>query len=167
MFFSFALINKVFITFNTGLIEFYFKTYRTSDHYQTGKHYWGALLEDAKGRVGSRVEEKVHPTDYSAVLETSGCNHGLMPSVHFYIQIPSLSLKMLRNTLTQNIVTIHSINKKEFPFLFLIFSLKLVKPVLSQVLKLSPLQESHKTTVCVRSALVTALAQNSPPGTSP
>ena len=69
--------------------------------------------------------------------------------------------------LTQNIVTIRSINKKRFPFTFLMFNLELVKPVLSEVLKPPPLQENHKTTVCIRSALVTALAQISPPGTSP
>lgn len=102
--FCLHLINKVFITVNTALIEFYFKTEHQTIVRQGS--ITDALLRDAKGRVGAIVEDKVDPTDDYAVLETSGCNHGPTLSVHFYIQRPSLSLRMRQNMLRQNIITI-------------------------------------------------------------
>lgn len=75
-----------------------------------------ALLQDAKGRAGSRAEEKVHPTDVSAAIETSGCNHSLKLSIHFYIQVLPLSLTMLQNITMIFCVSICIINKKLFRF---------------------------------------------------
>lgn len=72
--------------------------------------------------------------------------------LHFCIQTPSLSLKMPQSLLTQNTASICNIHKKWFPFSFPISSNKLVKPVLFQVVKLSPLRRQNHSICQIHSS---------------